>query len=737
MFGLFLVASFAGATVVTDTSYADFTNAGVTLNNVTVNAGGDVVLSSSGGVYNSSGTFTSKIFDGGNAATSWSNFNWTPDGNYRQPLPDDGCNGNITDYNMCGNVFLMHFDNGSGESSTLVKDWSGYGNNGSCSGSTCGTISSTSSFLRSSPTFVGSTNVSLMDWYSVPSSSSLNITTDITISFWIKFTSTPYYSEPIDKGDFGSAENYCIRFDSASGIEFLWANGGWQQYTTSAANVTPGTWEHYTLIYHAGSLPTWYKNGAAISASCASGSCTAALVTNSAALAIGSGRDYSWASSFSGALDEVAIWNKTLSVGDVLKMYRRGVVDLNFQVRSCASSDCAGVSFVGPGGSVSSYFTSASRPVVLSVSNNRYFQYKAFFYTSDTSVAKLMTPDLNDVSITYVVLNSAADVNVVKLDGNLLANNISKRSYVRDGNVTVDFNVFDAENDGLTFDLNFSSSASQGSGSSIVSGMVLDAGLCGGSTTWNVVPRTCSYDWNVFGVGDGNYYVLVKVNDGSSSTFKASSYYSLVDNTVPTILSDVNNSVFQKSDANVRLSCSDGLGSGCGSVFYCLDSNASNDFNVGVCSWQTYSNGISISSDGNWGVSFFGFDDVNNRSVTSTSFVLVGSHAWVRALDLSDRPRGFFGVNGVVRVAVDVNGGFVPDFNVIAPSGVVKASGLSFVLQSVNNGVSTFVYDFNLDSNVGWFDVRCTVAGLLSAFVCHTFVRFSNIIFASCYNTFC
>ncbi|MCX6803698.1 MAG: hypothetical protein NTY48_03955 [Candidatus Diapherotrites archaeon] len=31
----------------------------------------------------------------------------------------------------------------------------------------------------------------------------------------------------------------------------------------------------------------------------------------------------------------------------------------------------------------------------------------------------------------------------------------------------------------------------------------------------------------------------------------------------------------------------------------------------------------------------------------------------------------------------------------------------------------------------------CTVAGLLSAFVCHTFVRFSNIIFASCYNTFC
>jgi len=74
------------------------------------------------------------------------------------------------------------------------------------------------------------------------------------------------------------------------------------------------------------------------------------------------------------------------------------VADITFQARSDADNASWG-SFVGPDGTSNTYYTNASRED-LNVSDARYFQYKAYFETNDTSY----TPELYNVTIDYTTL---------------------------------------------------------------------------------------------------------------------------------------------------------------------------------------------------------------------------------------------------------------------------------------------------------------------------------------------
>ena len=79
--------------------------------------------------------------------------------------------------------------------------------------------------------------------------------------------------------------------------------------------------------------------------------------------------------------------------------YRRGIMELKAQVRSCDDSSCSGESFVGPDGTSNSYYTSPNQQ--LNVSDNRYIQYKFYFSTENTSY----TPELYNVTIANNVIN--------------------------------------------------------------------------------------------------------------------------------------------------------------------------------------------------------------------------------------------------------------------------------------------------------------------------------------------
>src|SRR2546425_685655 len=64
---------------------------------------------------------------------------------------------------------------------------------------------------------------------------------------------------------------------------------------------------------------------------------------------------------------------------------------LRFQVRSC-SSPCTSEAFIGPDGSAGTYYSATSE--TLRVTNNRYFQYRAYFFTNDSA----KNPNLQSVT---------------------------------------------------------------------------------------------------------------------------------------------------------------------------------------------------------------------------------------------------------------------------------------------------------------------------------------------------
>ncbi len=104
---------------------------------------------------------------------------------------------------------------------------------------------------------------------------------------------------------------------------------------------------------------------------------------------------------FEGYVDEVAIYNRALSAQEIGDHYKRGACNPKFQVRSGSSNPPTG-EFVGPDGTKDTYFTDSDGEEI-DVSDNRYFQYKAYFSTED----KGYTPELHSVTVTYSLPGTA------------------------------------------------------------------------------------------------------------------------------------------------------------------------------------------------------------------------------------------------------------------------------------------------------------------------------------------
>lgn len=124
-------------------------------------------------------------------------------------------------------------------------------------------------------------------------------------------------------------------------------------------------------------------------------------------------------SQYTGMIDEAAAWSRTLTQAEVTQLYRRGAARLKYQVRSCATAACTGISWQGPNGGPQTYFseanniatpsdaTSAVKSTALNltftdftslgavISNNPYFQYRIIFESDDAG----LMPDVSSVEI--------------------------------------------------------------------------------------------------------------------------------------------------------------------------------------------------------------------------------------------------------------------------------------------------------------------------------------------------
>ncbi|MDD5148660.1 MAG: hypothetical protein PHH08_04320, partial [Candidatus ainarchaeum sp.] len=174
-------------------------------------------------------------------------------------------------------------------------------------------------------------------------------------------------------------------------------------------------------------------------------------------------------------------------------------------------------------------------------------EYVYFYDAGDSASA----PYLEIVTLAAAV---PPDANVVKIDGYPVSSGLPVFSYAKDGNLTIDFNVSDADTNDLIVDINYSSSPLDGTGTIIIADLNLNAnpGRCDDLNFAN--STRCSWDWNISGVADANYYILLKAFAGADSDFNASDKNFRIDNTKPDMNSDANVS-WQAFDANVQIWC--------------------------------------------------------------------------------------------------------------------------------------------------------------------------------------
>lgn len=344
------------------------------------------------------GSFLSPIIDSGGNAT-WLNISWKSSGygelsdnmlNEESPPKFGG--GNI---NMTGNVLLMHMNNDSSynESNTLVYDFSDNDNNGTPTGAV-----PTSGYLGG-----GGYNFSAASQYITVSSPSFStITTgNLTVMAWGKVPSAVAGRTLISQQDGGGTGRNWITFDdtgscvSADISSFL---GG--SALCSGVVATDDQWTHVALTYNGSDLVI-YINGVEKASSTRS-------IDESAAgdLIIGEHKSLDGTLDFEGGVDEVAIWNRSLSADEIKDTYIRGVIKLNLSVRSCNDSLCDVEQLID---------INDTSPQTLNINSSQYFQYNVSFETESSSY----TPELYNVTIHYNITPADVECGTITSDTTL------------------------------------------------------------------------------------------------------------------------------------------------------------------------------------------------------------------------------------------------------------------------------------------------------------------------------
>lgn len=365
-----------GAVTITDNSQSTFAG---TYTNTVYNTNNSLLNLSAN---QTSGTYTSDIKDA-TASATWSTLAWTPNRPTNKALPNSAATetgyptGNA---NMTGNIVLMHMDESSG--ATSFADSSGSNNGGMCSGNGCPTATTgkfggamnfdgTSDNIIINKTFGGTAQTSLEAWINVAGATSdMQAVISPTISTFVHFQ--------------------------------LFTGGNIIVYTNTGNAVLPivsltpfNTWRHVVISAQSGST-NLYVNGVLIGSS----NLAFSTVNSTSNLHIGNG--YNSGRFFKGAIDEVAIYNRALSATEAMDHYKRGLLSLKYQARSCANANCSDGTFAGPDGTANTYYSEASNNTnstpslsLTNISNNRYFQYKAFLDTADSA----LTPELKNAII--------------------------------------------------------------------------------------------------------------------------------------------------------------------------------------------------------------------------------------------------------------------------------------------------------------------------------------------------
>ena len=386
----------------TDTTHHDFNN-GTMINVSVYGSGADANLTlkrnESGGYPNATGNFTSRIFDAG-GIVNWTTISWQQEVPYQQEIGrafNDSNNASLPSLNTSGLVMLFHFNNESnfGENSSLVYDYSvavnseRYGrkhHNGTMLHLTTYNYSN-KKFGEAGMEFNGSRYV--------------NISTDIpfpngTFSVWVYPRSRSSKMMFVWGGDlagngYGNHQEIHLGTGNTVYESFTFYVGADIEANSALCggiNFTAGRWYHVVGVYNA-QQPSCelYVDGVQISTDTTGTVLTGSTFSGSTLL--GRPGDITAAFRyFNGTMDEVAIWNRSLSNNEIVNLYKRGALQLNISTRT--SNDT----------SVWSTWSQTYSNETYSAINNtlgRYLQYKASLSTESGN----FTPVLNNVTVIF------------------------------------------------------------------------------------------------------------------------------------------------------------------------------------------------------------------------------------------------------------------------------------------------------------------------------------------------
>ncbi|MFC1682451.1 LamG-like jellyroll fold domain-containing protein, partial [Nanoarchaeota archaeon] len=394
-----------------DTNRTNYWNSGeFNQTNTTIDNQTLILTNQSAVAYYTLGNFTSAIFDLG-SDQSFINVSWSEAIPYDDDLADNMVNEIATTsggVDMTGNVLLLHLNNDSsnGENDTHVYDFSNNGNNGTGSGFD-GDEVTTSGKFSGAFAFDG-----INDYTDHGNSNTLDLTGEISISTWIKFhqtaTQTILGRGVTNDGDF---------FFGLSSDRFMAYIDGEQIYWGTAPTLSKEEWHHLMITAKTGANNVVvYQDGAQLF----TGTSTKDIV-GSSSYNLRVGKDDQFETYlFNGTVDEIAIWNRSLSAAEVVNIYKRGALKLNVSVRSCDDTECSGENW-------NETNNDNAGEDISDLTNNRYFQYKFYFRTDNANY----TPELYNVSVNYQVSNTAPT-----LDAYTLAPTTAYTNTTLTGNIT-------------------------------------------------------------------------------------------------------------------------------------------------------------------------------------------------------------------------------------------------------------------------------------------------------------
>ncbi|MFA5164247.1 MAG: LamG-like jellyroll fold domain-containing protein [Candidatus Omnitrophota bacterium] len=341
------------------------------------------------GEYNAVGSYTSRVFDGGDGAV-WNSIAWTKGMSAIDPSEETGL------------VGLYHFDSSAADSS-------GHGNDGTWTGApaydTTNQRFGTGCFKNN-----GGAN-----YITLPLSDTLKRMDAFTFSYWTMYDFGENSAFSVGLYDSRNTSKQDISIQSYVNSAYLYARDRQLNafvHLTSSYQLSYWLsyykeWQHIAVTWDGGPVPqsfAVYVNGIQLNVDSKyiTDSYSAFYKIRELLYPIEIGHCYTPSADryFSGYADEIAIYNRALSADEILRLYQKGA-GIKFQCRSSATNPPTG-NFVGPDGTANTYYsTAAGSNFGAEIPANRYFQYKAYFEGCNSN-----TPALESVKVTY---NTSSD----------------------------------------------------------------------------------------------------------------------------------------------------------------------------------------------------------------------------------------------------------------------------------------------------------------------------------------